>query len=75
MKSSEYRIGIKFDKFPLAVEQNNYFTKMVNVCIVYNLDAWQKMPAYNFKFENFLFGATNIVNIVLKKSMYMADTE
>ena len=75
MKSSEYRIGIKFDKFPLAVEQNIYFTKMVNVCIVYNLDAWQKMPAYNLKFENFLFGATNIVKIVLKKSMYMADTE
>ena len=30
---------IKFDKDPLAIEQNNYTTKIVNVYIVYNPDA------------------------------------
>ena len=36
IKLSEYRIGIKFDKYPLAVEQKNYLTKIVNVYIVYD---------------------------------------
>ena len=58
---SEYRIRIKFDKDPLAVEQNNYLTKIVNVYIVYRLDAWARNPTNNFKFENSLFGTTNIV--------------
>ena len=44
MKLSEYRIGIKFDKDPLTVEQNNYFTKIASVYIVYNLDTWPKIP-------------------------------
>ena len=35
-------MGIRFYKDPLAVEQNNYLTKMVNVYIVYDLDAWPK---------------------------------
>ena len=39
IKLSEYRIGTKFDKDPLAVEQNNYLIKIVNVYIVYDLDA------------------------------------
>ena len=29
IKRSEYRIGMKFDKDHLAVEQNNYLTKIV----------------------------------------------
>ena len=33
LKLSEYRIGIKLDKDPLAVEQNNHLTKIVNVYI------------------------------------------
>ena len=37
-------IGIKFDKDPLAVEQNNYLTKIVNVYTVCDLDAWQRDP-------------------------------
>ena len=28
----------KFDKDPLAVEQNNYLTKIVNVYVVYELN-------------------------------------
>ena len=31
-------MGIKFDKDLLAVEQNNYVTKIVNAYIVYGLD-------------------------------------
>ena len=52
---------IKFDKDPLTVEQNNYLTKIVNVHIVYDVDAWPRNPTNNFKFKNCLFGATNIV--------------
>ena len=61
IKLSRYRIGIKFDKDPLAVEQNNYATKIVNTSLVYDLDAWPKNPLSNFKFKNSLFGATNIL--------------
>ena len=58
---SEYKIGIKFDKDPLALDQNNHLIKIVNVFIVYDLDAWPKNPTDNFKIKNCLFGATNIV--------------
>ena len=33
-----YKIRIKFDKDPLAVEQNNYASKIVNVYIAYDLE-------------------------------------
>ena len=33
-KRSGYRIGIKFDKDPLAAEQNTYLSKIVNAYIV-----------------------------------------
>ena len=39
IKFSEYRIGIKLDKDPLAVEQNNYLRKILNVYTVYDLHA------------------------------------
>ena len=61
IKLSEYRIGIKFDKDPLSVEQNKYLTKIANVYIVYDLDAWTRNPTNNSKFKNCLFGATNII--------------
>ena len=32
-----YKMGIKFDKDPSVVEQNNYLTKIANVYIVYDL--------------------------------------
>ena len=31
IKLSGHKMGIKFDKYPLTVEQNNYLTKTVNV--------------------------------------------
>ena len=58
----------KFDKDPLAVEQNIFTTKIVNVYIVYDLDAWPRKPTNNFKFKNSLFGATSIIKNVIKKS-------
>ena len=70
VKISGYRMRIKFDKDPLAIEQNNYLTKLGNVYIVYELKDWPQDPINNFKFKNCLFGATNIV---IKKSMYIAD--
>ena len=36
-------------------------SKIVNVHIAYDLDAWPINPTINFKFENSLFGATSIV--------------
>ena len=50
IKLSVYRIGIKFDKNPLAIEQNNYLTKVVNVYIVYDSDDFPKNATSNFKF-------------------------
>ena len=44
-----------------AIEQNNYFTNIVDVYIAYDLDAWPRNPTNNFKFKNCLFVATNIV--------------
>ena len=61
IKRSGYRIGIKFDKDPLPVKQNNYLSKVVNVYIVYDLDASPRNPTNHFKIKNFLFGATSIV--------------
>ena len=47
IKLSEYRIGIKFDKYTLAVEQKNYTRK--------------QNPTNNFKFINCLFRVTSVV--------------
>ena len=61
IRLSEYRIGIKFNKDPLAVEQNSYLTKIVNVYIVYELNDWPRNLTNNFKFKNCLFEVTSIV--------------
>ena len=72
---SGYRMGTKFDKHPLAVEQNNYLTKIVNVLIVYDLDAWSKNPTNNFNFKNWLYEQLVWEKIVIKKSGYIAAME
>ena len=64
-------MGIKFDKDALAVEQNNYATKIVNAYIIYDVDAWPRNPTNNFKFKNCVFGAASIVkNINKEKWVY-----
>ena len=71
IKLCEYRIEIKFDKDPLAVEQNNCLRKIVNVYIIYDLDAWPRNPTNNFKFKKYVFRATNIVkNSDKEKNVY-----
>ena len=54
-------MAIKFDKDLLAVEQNNYLTKMVSFYIVYELDVWPRNHTTNFQFKSCLFGATNVL--------------
>ena len=71
IKFSGYRIEIKFDKGPLAVEQNNYLSKVVNVYIVYDLDAWPRNPGNDFKFKNCLFRTTSVVKNSEKKNMFI----
>ena len=61
-------MGIKFEKDPLTVEQNNYLIKIVNVYIVYDLAAWSKIPLKTFTLKNCLFRTSNIVKIVIKVS-------
>ena len=36
---SEYKMGITFDRDSVFVEQNYYLTEIVNVYIIYDLDA------------------------------------
>ena len=66
---------IKYDQDLLAVEQNNYLTTIVNLHFVYVLEIWLRSLTNNFKFRNYLFGATNIVKIVIKKNMHIMTME
>ena len=54
-------MGIKFDEDTLAVEQNNYLNKIVNVSIVYELYDWPKVSLKSFTLKDCLFRAINIV--------------
>ena len=51
-------MGIKFDKDPLAVEQNKYIYKIINAYIVCDLDVCPINATNNFKFKHCLFGVT-----------------
>ena len=66
-------MGIQFDTNTSAVEQNNYLTKISNVYIVYDLDAWPKDPPTNFNFNNCLFGATSVVKKSDKEKWIYSD--
>ena len=43
------------------MEQNNYLTNILNIYNDYDLDEWPRYSTSNLKFQNCLFGATNIV--------------
>ena len=65
-------MGIKLDKDSLAVEENGYLRKIVNVYIVYELDAWPRNPTKNFNFKSFILRATSVVkNKEKEKHVYM----
>ena len=48
---SGYKVRIKIDKDPLAVEQSSYIAKIVNAFIIYDLDAWTNNALNNFKLK------------------------
>ena len=52
----KYKIEIQFNKGVLVGEQNNYATKIVNACIMYDSDNWSKNSLNSFKLKTFLFG-------------------
>ena len=52
IKLFEHKIRIKLDKYPLAGQQNNYLTKIVNAYFVYDLNAYPRDPTNSFKSEN-----------------------
>ena len=53
---------IKYDKDPIAAEQNSYSREIVNVYIVHRSDAWPRNPSNNFKpFKDCLSGAISPV--------------
>ena len=54
-------MGKKIDKNSLAIEQNNYLTKIVKVYIFQDLVAWPRNPTSKLKFKNCLFDTSNIV--------------
>ena len=69
---SGYRMGIKLDKDSLAAEENSYLRKIVNVYIVYELDAWPRNPTNNFNFKSFILRATSVVkNKEKEKHVYI----
>ena len=51
IKYFKKRIGMEFNNPPLIIEQNNYATKIINVCTVYDLDNWPKIPLKIFTLE------------------------
>ena len=69
IKLSRYKIGIKFDKDPLAIERNNYMSKIVNSYIVYDLDAWPRNPTSICKFKNCFFGAGSVLKNSAKEKV------
>ena len=69
IKLSGYKTGIKYDKNHLGVVQKNTLTKIVNVYIVYDLDAWPKIVLRNFiPISFFVWSKVNTKNI--EKSVY-----
>ena len=63
-------MGVIFDKDSLAVEQNNYLTKIVNAYIVYDLDAWPRNSTSNSKSKNCLFQAKIAKNSNKEKNVH-----
>ena len=54
IKLAEYKVKIKFNKDPLAAEQNNYAITVVNAYIVYDLDVCPNNPVRNFTLKKIL---------------------
>ena len=68
IKLSGYKMRTNFSEDPLALEQNNYETKIVNAYILYGLKNRPNNPLRYITFKSFLFAATNLVKIAITKS-------
>ena len=55
------KIEIQHNGTPLVIKQNNFATKVLNACIIYDLDNWSENPLRNFSLKKCLLRATNIV--------------
>ena len=66
---------MQFNNTSLAVEQNNYTTQIVDVCIVYDFDNWPNNALQNFTLKNCLLDATSIIKIAIKKNKCMMVIE
>ena len=55
------KIALKLNSTPLILDRNSYIAKIVNVCIVCDLDYWRKDPVRSFTQKGCLFGETNTV--------------
>ena len=54
------KVKIRFNKDPLALEQNYFAAKVVNAYTVYDLDAWSNNPLINFTLKCCWFFTTTI---------------
>ena len=66
---------IKLDKVPLALKQNNYTSKIVNIDIAYNFYAQPRNPTNNLKFKNCLFGETSVIKNSDKEKYVIVSME
>ena len=66
---------MQFNYTPLVAGQFNRTTNIVSAYIVYELDNWARNCLSNFTLKNCFFGTTNIVKIVIKKSMCIVVME
>ena len=66
---------MQLNKTPLAIEENNYTTKIVNACIVHDLDYWQRNRFGNFVLKNCLFSATIIAKLVIKVGKFITGMD
>ena len=66
---------MQFNKSVLVAEKNKQSAKTLNVYIAYDLDDLPRNSHKNVILKNNLFGATNIVKIVLKVNMFFETIE
>ena len=66
-------MGMKFDKDPLAVEQNNYLSEVANIYLLADLHSWPKISLRTFTIKNCLFGTTSIVKNSDKEKYVYSD--
>ena len=70
IKLSRYKVGKKMIKILQLQNKKNYASKIVNVYILYDLEAWLRNPT-----KNYLFGATTVVKSSDKENYVYSSYE